>query len=210
MGRDCPDRQRGQSWRNDAPSGRPQARIGGEADADYEVCIFSRGVIMGETNANQTCSNSWQRSAAGLRPRASRQGLAILTERPSRGSEDPLEVRLLGATGIKIVINMMEATAAVVATADLPQVDLLPGRVIAVNGTLITTEVTVTTVAIRTTVAATAVGLPLERRHGIRLLLLLPELSLTEVTLVQVLIQGTRRCLLLLASEPPRHRLLTT
>lgn len=39
MGRDCPDRQRGQSWRNDAPGGRPQARIGGEADADYEVCF---------------------------------------------------------------------------------------------------------------------------------------------------------------------------
>lgn len=47
MARDCPDRQRGQNWRNDAPGGRPQARIGGgEADADYEVCQPGCGVLV--------------------------------------------------------------------------------------------------------------------------------------------------------------------
>jgi splicing factor 1 len=37
MARDCPDRQRGASWRNDGP--RPQGRLGGggEDDAEYEV-----------------------------------------------------------------------------------------------------------------------------------------------------------------------------
>ncbi len=42
MARDCPDRQRGASWRNDGPGGaRPAAgRIGGSGDVvdrEYEV-----------------------------------------------------------------------------------------------------------------------------------------------------------------------------
>lgn len=44
MARDCPDRQRGASWRNDNPMGRPGApRLGGggggdAVDREYEVC----------------------------------------------------------------------------------------------------------------------------------------------------------------------------
>ena len=45
MARDCPDRQRGANWRNDAPGGavpgaRPAGRIGGgdAVDREYEVC----------------------------------------------------------------------------------------------------------------------------------------------------------------------------
>lgn len=45
MARDCPDRQRGANWRNDAPGGampgaRPAGRIGGgdDVDREYEVC----------------------------------------------------------------------------------------------------------------------------------------------------------------------------
>ncbi len=41
MARDCPDRQRGASWRNDGPGARPGAgRIGGGGDVvdrEYEV-----------------------------------------------------------------------------------------------------------------------------------------------------------------------------
>lgn len=39
MARDCPDRQRGANWRNDAPGGPPMGRIGaGDAvDREYEV-----------------------------------------------------------------------------------------------------------------------------------------------------------------------------
>lgn len=42
MARDCPDRQRGANWRNDAPGGapgRPAGRIGGgdAVDREYEV-----------------------------------------------------------------------------------------------------------------------------------------------------------------------------
>ena len=40
MARDCPDRQRGANWRNDAPVGAPAAgRIGGgdAVDREYEV-----------------------------------------------------------------------------------------------------------------------------------------------------------------------------
>lgn len=146
---------------------------------------------------------------AGLRPRALKLGLATLMASQNRGSEDPLEVRHLGVTATKIATNMTEVIAAVVAWVDRHQVDLLLGHVIAVNATLITTEVTATTAANRTTLAM-AVLLPLERRHGTRLLLLLPERSLTEATPVQVLTQDTRRCLLLLASERPRRHLLTT
>ena len=44
MARDCPDRQRGANWRNDAPDGppgrAPAGRIGGgdAVDREYEVC----------------------------------------------------------------------------------------------------------------------------------------------------------------------------
>lgn len=46
MARDCPDRQRGANWRNDAPSGmpgRPAGRIGGgdAVDREYEVSLPS-------------------------------------------------------------------------------------------------------------------------------------------------------------------------
>lgn len=42
MARDCPDRQRGANWRNDAPGavpGRPVGKIGGgdAVDREYEV-----------------------------------------------------------------------------------------------------------------------------------------------------------------------------
>lgn len=43
MARDCPDRQRGANWRNDAPGGPPSrapaGRIGGgdAVDREYEV-----------------------------------------------------------------------------------------------------------------------------------------------------------------------------
>ena len=47
MARDCPDRQRGANWRNDAPGGampgaRPAGRIGGgdAVDREYEVCLL--------------------------------------------------------------------------------------------------------------------------------------------------------------------------
>lgn len=46
MARDCPDRQRGANWRNDAPGGPPPGRApagrigGGDAvDREYEVCL---------------------------------------------------------------------------------------------------------------------------------------------------------------------------
>ncbi|KAJ4414833.1 Branchpoint-bridging protein [Gnomoniopsis sp. IMI 355080] len=71
MGRDCPDRQRGQSWRNDAPGGRPQARIGGEADADYEQFMAEIGggaaparIEAGPGNSNGE-AKPWQRGPTG-------------------------------------------------------------------------------------------------------------------------------------------------
>lgn len=47
MARDCPDRQRGANWRNDAPGGAmppgraPAGRIGGgdAVDREYEVSL---------------------------------------------------------------------------------------------------------------------------------------------------------------------------
>lgn len=43
MARDCPDRQRGASWRNDGPAAaRPAGRIGGGGDVvdrEYEVSL---------------------------------------------------------------------------------------------------------------------------------------------------------------------------
>jgi hypothetical protein len=44
MARDCPDRQKGASWRNDGPPQRPAAgQIGGgdAVDREYEVCRLS-------------------------------------------------------------------------------------------------------------------------------------------------------------------------
>lgn len=143
------------------------------------------------------------------RLRVSRPGLATLTERPNHGNEDPREVRLLGAHATKTATNMMEVIAALVAWAAL-QAALLLGRVTAGNAILIVTGVIATTAA-NSTMVATAVLLPLVLRRGIRLLLHLPERSLTEATPVQVVIQDTQRCLLLLVLEDrPHHRLLTT
>lgn len=169
----------------------------------------SCGATIRDTNANKTCSNSWQRLAVVPHLHASRLGLATLTERPSRGSEDPLEVRLPGATATKIAINMTEVIAALVAWVGRLQADLLLGPAIAANVILTAMEVTAITAANRTPVV-TAVPPHPERRHGTRLRLLRLERSLTEATLVQVLTQDTRRCLLLLALEGLRLRLLTT
>lgn len=50
MARDCPDRQRGQNWRNDGPGARPAGRIGGgEADAEYEVRIIGCHIDLYQT-----------------------------------------------------------------------------------------------------------------------------------------------------------------
>lgn len=135
-------------------------------------------------------------------------------ESPSRGSEDPPEVQLLGAPATKIATNMTEAIAVLVAWA-VQLADLLLGRVIVENGILTTMEVTATTVATRTTVAMELeleleLQLHLERRRGTKLLLLLPERSPTEATLVQVPTQDTQRCPPLLVLEARHHRLLTT
>lgn len=37
MARDCPDRQRGASWRNDGP---PRRGVGDAVDREYEVCAL--------------------------------------------------------------------------------------------------------------------------------------------------------------------------
>lgn len=133
-------------------------------------------------------------------------------ESPSRGSEDPPEVQLLGAPATKIATNMTEAIAVLVAWA-AQLADLLLGRVIVENAILTTMEVTATTVATRTTVAMELeleLQLHLERRRGTKLLLLLPERSLTEATPVQVLTQDTQRCPPLLVLEARHHHLLIT
>lgn len=139
---------------------------------------------------------------------ASRLGLAPLMESLSHGSEDQLEVQPLGALAIKIVTSMTEAIAVLVAwVAQLA--DLLLGRAIVENAILTTMEVTTTMVASRIT-AAMELQLLLERRPGTKLLLLPPELSLTEATPVQVLTQDTQPCLPLLVLEAPLHHLLIT
>lgn len=59
MARDCPDRQRGANWRNDAPGGapgRPAGRIGGgdAVDREYEVRQVSQ---FARFDAYKSCSN---------------------------------------------------------------------------------------------------------------------------------------------------------
>jgi hypothetical protein len=132
MARDCPDRQRGASWRNDGPVGaRPGGRFGGGGDAvdrEYEVCSPPQPLHNG-FRANTCHSNSCKNSVAlaplphaskpalDLRVRATGTLAAAAAAMLGPGLAVPPAALLLGVLGTTAIT--MAAIPAVL-PADLP------------------------------------------------------------------------------------------
>lgn len=160
MARDCPDRQRGASWRNDGPdAGRTAGRIGssggGDAvDREYEVCstpfrffsFFASNIL---TCTSNSCKNSVVPAlllpVLKLAPALSAMVPAVATAMLSPGNGDPLAALLPGVLATWIVITKVVPVALL---AD-PLVARLLGLVIVTSaGTMIATEETATMAAI--------------------------------------------------------------
>lgn len=82
MARDCPDRQRGANWRNDAPGqvpGRgPAGRIGGgdAVDREYEVTSFFKPTV----EDNLICYSNSCKSFLAMHPLATAKHLNVLKQ----------------------------------------------------------------------------------------------------------------------------------
>lgn len=149
MARDCPDRQRGASWRNNDMGGRPAGRIGSGDAVDREMEVRIPGVL-NMTQILTLYSNSCK-SLAEVLPtdllRASRPALAA-TETRSPGSVALLEDPRLGVLATKILTTR--------------EVHRLPGESAAVATRITTAAATVATA----TTAKVMADLPVPLRHG--------------------------------------------
>lgn len=149
MARDCPDRQRGASWRNNDMGGRTAGRIGGGDAVDREMEVRIPGV----PNMNQmlTLYSNSCKSLAEVLPtdllRASRPALAA-TETRSPGSVALLEDLRLGVLATMILTTR--------------EVHRLPGET-AVVATRITRAAATAETA---TTAKVTADLPVPPRHG--------------------------------------------
>lgn len=194
MARDCPDRQRGASWRNEGP--RPAGRIGGggEDDAEYEVSYppdTCESINRRATDVDNVTSNSWLSSAAEQRPPASRPDLApTATATPNHGNVDLLVDLLLGALATTTATTTM--VGVVEAEAEEARVVLRRGLETDASGTMTTKVVIATTGVVRT--MATARLRP-ARRLGTKLPVL-------KAGMVALLHPAQRRGSRLLAPHP--------
>ena len=92
MAKDCPDRQRGTNWRNDAPGGmpgRPAGRIGGgdAVDREYEVNDF---INLGFYTQLTFFSNSCKSFLAAA--------LLVMVMLPSALKQDQVGTKMVGMT----------------------------------------------------------------------------------------------------------------
>ena len=156
MARDCPDRQKGTSWRNDGP--RNAGRIGGgdAVDREYEVSPQPIYVSLGpDTNIEYSnlCKNS---AAVPMAPRPASKLDPVLTTTAivmlNLGSAVRLALPLRGGPGITITVMRVAAAAAVAAA------------VVQLHGVIATAPTTTTEVGTVITVAARITTLDRLRR----------------------------------------------
>lgn len=149
MARDCPDRQRGASWRNNDMGGRTAGRIGGGDAVDREMEVRIPGVL--NTAQILTLHSNSCKSLAEVLPtdllRASRPALAA-TETRSPGSVALLEDLRLGVLATMILTTR--------------EVHRLPGETAAVAIRIITAAATAATA----TTAKVTADLPVPPHHG--------------------------------------------
>lgn len=156
MARDCPDRQRGASWRNNDMGGRTAGRIGGGDAVDREMevrILISPNMAQILTRYSNSC-----KSLAEVLPtdllRASRPALAA-TEMRSPGSVALLEDLRLGVLATMILTTR--------------EVHRLPGGIAEAATRTITAVATAATAAVMAATATTAkvtADLPVLLRHG--------------------------------------------
>ena len=135
MARDCPDRQRGASWRNDGPgaprtAGRIGSSGGGDAvDREYEVCFLPFRLSLKSsllTCTSNSCKNSAvpvllllvSKLALALSAMVVLAVAAAAAAMPSPGNADLLAALLPGVLATRIGITKVAPVALVALPAD--------------------------------------------------------------------------------------------